>query len=166
MTRGPMPSPGPEQQRARTTDRPVDGGPQHLGEEGTGAPQPVRHDGRVDRTLVHVVPMLTDRGIPPAIAVTAMTGHGLGGHATQGQCGSHGADADQVLELEGAGAARRRGDHRDRRPLHRGGDGDAAELDVVGVGGDAAQRAPDLAELVEGDRAGRGAAGGVLLGAG
>ncbi|WP_374928567.1 histidine phosphatase family protein [Kytococcus sedentarius] len=35
---------------ARTPD-----GPQHLGEEGTGAPQPLRHDGRADRTLVHVV---------------------------------------------------------------------------------------------------------------
>lgn len=55
MTRGPMPGTGPEQQRARTTDRPVDGGPQHLGGEGTGASQPVRHDGRADRTLVHVV---------------------------------------------------------------------------------------------------------------
>ncbi|APT59775.1 MFS transporter [Roseomonas gilardii] len=31
----------------------------------------------INGTLVHVVPMLTDRGIPPAIAVTAMTGAGL-----------------------------------------------------------------------------------------
>ena len=31
----------------------------------------------INGTLVHVVPMLTDRGIPPSIAVTAMTGAGL-----------------------------------------------------------------------------------------